>query len=622
MLLLCEEITEYLQRNNVTLADFTVLPADRMHTISPDYSIPQLAPFTQKILQIIAHSENVTSCGEHKLLDWTENGLSIQLREIERFGTEILPIFFNQRSHYSFIRQLNAHGFKKNDGLAKLANGEPIYKYSHRSFLRDNSAEWPKVRRESSAKRRSASTSNISKRINSKPNFFNPITSNGYQSLLCIDDRTSKQPSSGDPYEDKLKNEAKALNSLRYKMNIEFDQVATENRQLYDEQMNIKASLDNSELQLNRLTALYTRAFECPVPISPEEEQRIIEEVMIIQQKIHAYDKYRGSFYPQDIKESLKIEVPQENIANYPVKLERQASYQGSQYSMNSAMTRPEMIPIPSSNGSAYSPNQYLMHHNASVSSKGLDNLRQHSQQPGPAMQSNASGSSSGYETSRQYSSGVSMFSQNSYQHHLSSTQSNSSKLSSSASVCSTSSQKGMASNISPPLYFPRHLSPPLQRARQFKRAPTLPSPSHQQQPWPDSYYNYNRHYTRPVQRVSPTPFALPLHYNPVPPHPGMKREYQPDHTTSCMSVLSEQLHGPQAAMSLVGYSGFNSDAYLPPPAKWTKLCCERSKLRAANYIPMPQAETMAYQRQYHDQVTHQDQCSQNIQSGIYDNYV
>jgi len=174
--------------------------------------------------------------------------------------------------------------------------------------------------------------------------------------------------------------------------------------------MNIKASLDNSELQLNRLTALYTRAFECPIPISPEEEQRIIEEVMVIQQKIFAYDKYRSSFYPQDIKESLKIEVPQENIANYPVKLEQQPSYQGSQYSMNSAMSRPEMIPIPSSNGSTYSPNQYLMHRNASVSSKGGDNIRQHSLQPGNSMHSNASGSSSGYETARHYSSGMSIF--------------------------------------------------------------------------------------------------------------------------------------------------------------------------------------------------------------------
>jgi len=178
-----------------------------------------------------------------------------------------------------------------------------------------------------------------------------------------------------------------------------------------------------------------------------------------------------------------------------------------------------------------------------------------------------------------------------------------------------------MVSNISPPLYFPRHLSPPLQRARQFKRAPTLPSPSHQQQPWSDSYYNYNRHNNRCVQRVSPTPFAAPLQYNPVSPHPGMKRECPPDYTrASCMSAASEQLQGPPRSMA--GPVGFNHEAYLPPPAKWTKLCCERSKLRAANYIPMPQAETRAYQRQYHDQVSHQDQCSQNFSPGMYDNYV
>lgn len=120
------------------------------------------APFTLKLLEMIKRPENITSTGSQKLLDWSEDGESIILREPKEFGKILLPFYFKHTNYLSFIRQLNGHGFRKNEDIPLpnihfpykiTASDQPeqqVLVYTHDHFKRDHPENYYLVQREHS----------------------------------------------------------------------------------------------------------------------------------------------------------------------------------------------------------------------------------------------------------------------------------------------------------------------------------------------------------------------------------------------------------------------------------------------------------------------------------------
>ena len=71
-----------------------------------------ICAFVDKILRIIADPRNFDIETEKKIVRWSDDGKFILIEE-ELFKKTLLKRFFHHASITSFVRQLNAHGFKK-----------------------------------------------------------------------------------------------------------------------------------------------------------------------------------------------------------------------------------------------------------------------------------------------------------------------------------------------------------------------------------------------------------------------------------------------------------------------------------------------------------------------------
>ncbi|CAJ1950856.1 unnamed protein product [Cylindrotheca closterium] len=94
------------------------------------------------------------------VVSWAPDGLSFRVHDIDRFMTDVLPIYFNQSKFKSFQRQLNFYNFTRimnNGGL------EGAYTYRHRYLIRGNKEMCTKIIRiVGQDKPRKKSSSNIS----------------------------------------------------------------------------------------------------------------------------------------------------------------------------------------------------------------------------------------------------------------------------------------------------------------------------------------------------------------------------------------------------------------------------------------------------------------------------
>ena len=350
----------------------------------------------------------------------------------------------------SFIRQLNAHGFKKNDGLSIGENGEQVFKYWHKNFIREQPDNWFKVQREGSrsskkgkgnyadsttstrgsvkteSSNKSVHADNCRPKIKRKQDKFNgsihgsvntsasvnsgyvssvhePVhqeskhgsmhSSNSsklpqnfpssksdttqtyncnqtYLSNLSYDYINRIKPTNFSPHCHTFKlpsppvvnpqlpysyscpdmiEMASEMEVTRRSITTILDQVATDNRRLIDEQMQVKASLKNSEFQMQRLQELVDRYVKIPSENSANNmnsesdhmhyensedlddvsRQNFLAEAENIESRIHAYDKYASSFNPIEVKETIKAEFPNEFTAYTTTETSR-TKYTGS----------------------------------------------------------------------------------------------------------------------------------------------------------------------------------------------------------------------------------------------------------------------------------------------------
>lgn len=71
-------------------------------------------------------------------ISWTEDGLSIVIRNVEYFVDRVLCTTFKTSNFSSFVRQLNMYGFNKVNGYTKLVNGRrPPMIFRSCFFMRD-----------------------------------------------------------------------------------------------------------------------------------------------------------------------------------------------------------------------------------------------------------------------------------------------------------------------------------------------------------------------------------------------------------------------------------------------------------------------------------------------------
>ena len=50
---------------------------------------------------------------DRAICEWTEDGTTFVVKDIEIFAAEIIPQYFKHSNFSSFVRQLNFHGFRK-----------------------------------------------------------------------------------------------------------------------------------------------------------------------------------------------------------------------------------------------------------------------------------------------------------------------------------------------------------------------------------------------------------------------------------------------------------------------------------------------------------------------------
>jgi len=130
--------------------------------MSSSTTLVKPAPFTLKLLEMMKRPENITSNQKYPLLSWSDDGKSIILREPKVFGQRLLPLYFKHTNYLSFIRQLNGHGFRKNEDVP-IPNDHFPYKittqdsvdsqilvYTNQYFQRDNPENFYLVQREHS----------------------------------------------------------------------------------------------------------------------------------------------------------------------------------------------------------------------------------------------------------------------------------------------------------------------------------------------------------------------------------------------------------------------------------------------------------------------------------------
>jgi hypothetical protein len=133
-------------------------------------NLVKTAPFTLKMLEMMKRPENLTSDGKFPLLSWSPDGNNVILREPKHFGQTLLPLYFKHTNYLSFIRQLNGHGFRKNEDVPVpneelgiwvpeykmtpemkiVAESHSTLKYTNDYFKRDHPENYYLVQREHS----------------------------------------------------------------------------------------------------------------------------------------------------------------------------------------------------------------------------------------------------------------------------------------------------------------------------------------------------------------------------------------------------------------------------------------------------------------------------------------
>lgn len=98
-----------------------------------------IKPFIQKLHTMV--SDPATS----SYFTWTKDGSAVTIINVERFVSELLPLYFKHSNLSSFVRQLNTYGFSKVD-----SSGEGSYVYSHPEFRRDFPERLALIQRKSS----------------------------------------------------------------------------------------------------------------------------------------------------------------------------------------------------------------------------------------------------------------------------------------------------------------------------------------------------------------------------------------------------------------------------------------------------------------------------------------
>ena len=82
-------------------------------------------PFISKLHSMVADPNT------DDYFTWTSDGSGLTILNVERFVSELLPLYFKHSNLSSFVRQLNTYGFSKID------HGDGPYIYSHPDFHRD-----------------------------------------------------------------------------------------------------------------------------------------------------------------------------------------------------------------------------------------------------------------------------------------------------------------------------------------------------------------------------------------------------------------------------------------------------------------------------------------------------
>ena len=83
------------------------------HIITYDIKI---ASFIEKMIEMMNSPENYYNVDYKttaKLIEWSNEGKSITIYKPQIFERTLLPIFYKHVNRFSFIRQLNSHGFTK-----------------------------------------------------------------------------------------------------------------------------------------------------------------------------------------------------------------------------------------------------------------------------------------------------------------------------------------------------------------------------------------------------------------------------------------------------------------------------------------------------------------------------
>lgn len=98
----------------------------------------KIAPFIKKlstILEVHYYRDYMTYIKDPKYNDvirWSSDGLSVEIIDRWRMENEVLPIFYRHSKIYSFIRQLNKHGFKRSTIITQIPT------FYHDMFRRDD----------------------------------------------------------------------------------------------------------------------------------------------------------------------------------------------------------------------------------------------------------------------------------------------------------------------------------------------------------------------------------------------------------------------------------------------------------------------------------------------------
>lgn len=86
------------------------------------------AIFLKKVYDMIQQSDNNIS-------SWSDSGETFYIKDVKRFGDEIIPQYFKHNNISSFVRQLNVYGFRK---LKNESFDNKWWEFGHPMFTRDN----------------------------------------------------------------------------------------------------------------------------------------------------------------------------------------------------------------------------------------------------------------------------------------------------------------------------------------------------------------------------------------------------------------------------------------------------------------------------------------------------